>query len=172
MGDREGGGAGGSGGAGGLDSLTLADLRALMRNFHTLSRQEQGDLMSYKKKLETSDPEKGRKVKEGMRSPPREEPETRNDWSPPFSKRRRRLSGSDLEINPVNPASAASAASGHHRKEREDDWELEPSGGSRQEFTQRNFNTQNTTRVASFGIPQQQSGGFGGLRSEEEEEEF
>ena len=27
-----------------LDNLTLADLRALMRNFQTLSSQEQGDL--------------------------------------------------------------------------------------------------------------------------------
>ena len=161
--------------AGTLDNLTLGDLRALMRNFQTLSRPEQDDLMSYMRKLETSNPEKARRVKEGMRSSPaREEAEARNDWSPPFSKRRRRLSGSDLEINPVNPAD--SAGSDHQREPREDDWELEPSGpgvGSRQEFTQRNFhsvNTQNNTaRVASFGIPLQQPGGFGGLRSQEEE---
>ena len=151
--------------AGGLDNLTLTDLRSLMRNFQTLSRPEQINLMSYMKKLETSDPEKVRKVKEGMRTPPREEPEARNDWSPPFSKRRRRLSGSDLEINPVNPHSD------HHREEREEDWEQEPSF-SREDFTQRNFrsvNTQETARVGSFGISQQQSGGFGGLRNEEEE---
>merc|ERR1719219_3256366 len=104
-----------------------------MRNFQTLSRPEQMNLMSYMKKLETSDPGKARTVKEGLRSPPREEPEARNDWSPPFSKRRRRLSGSDLEINPVNPD-----AINHHREEQEEDWEREPSY-SRDDFTQRNF---------------------------------
>ena len=107
--------------SGSLDHLTTRELRSMLANFKTLSNQEQGDLVNYMKELENTNPEKARNVKEVVRSPGGGEEGRRQGWSPPMTRRTRRLSGSDLEINPVNP---------------EADWESER---SREVFTQNNF---------------------------------
>ena len=107
--------------SGSLDHLTTGELKSLLANFKTLSNQEQGDLVNYMKVLENTNPEKARNVKEVVRSPGGGEEGRRQGWSPPMTRRTRRLSGSDLEINPVNP---------------EADWESER---SREVFTQNNF---------------------------------
>ena len=107
--------------SGSLDHLTTGELKSLLANFKTLSNQEQGDLVNYMKVLENTNPEKARNVKEVVRSPGGREEGRSQGWSPPMTRRTRRLSGSDLEINPVNP---------------EADWESER---SREVFTQNNF---------------------------------
>ena len=91
-----------------LEELTVEDLKSLLRSFNTLSKQEQNDLINYMKKLEATDPEKVKILKEVMKTSDQDQgglaSRKRSDWSPsPFNKRPRRLSGSDLEMNPVNP---------------------------------------------------------------------
>ena len=91
-----------------FEELTVDDLTSLLRSFNTLSKQEQNDLINYMKKLEATDPEKVKMLKEGMKKSDQDQEGSasrkRSDWSPsPFNKRPRRLSGSDLEMNPVNP---------------------------------------------------------------------
>jgi len=94
-----------------LEELTMQDLQSLLNSFSTLSKQEQTDLINYMKKLEATNPEKVQQLKEGMnnfKAPTNEDDERskkKADWSPTFSKKARRLSGSDLEMNPVNPDS-------------------------------------------------------------------
>lgn len=127
--------------SGSLDHLTTGELRSLLANFKTLSNQEQGDLVSYMKELENTNPEKARNVKEVVRSPGVRQEGRRQTWSPPMTRRTRRLSGSDLEINPVNP---------------EADWESER---NREVFTQNNF------RPVSTGGDRSQS--HSGMRPEE-----
>jgi len=91
-----------------LEDLTIQDLQSLLTSFNTLSKIEQNDLINYMKKLEATDPEKVSLLKEGMKNfKPTSDREERNDWSPPFNKRARRLSGSSMEMNPVNPEAEA-----------------------------------------------------------------
>ena len=143
--------------SGSLNNLSMNEVRSLLANFNSLSRQEQEDLVNYMKKLEKTNPEKVRSLKEGLRSPAWEEAGRRPDWSPPVSKRARRLSGSDLEINPVNPRS---------------DWDGQPERqGAHQVFTQRNFEALDSSERSQSGAfehlnPFQRStrpgGSFGG----------
>merc|ERR1712098_569816 len=91
-----------------LEDLTIQDLQSLLTSFNTLSKIEQNDLINYMKKLEATNPEKVNLLKEGMKNFKHgTEQEERNDWSPPFNKRLRRLSGSSMEMNPVNPEAEA-----------------------------------------------------------------
>merc|ERR1711915_1091039 len=80
-------------------------------SFKNLSDQEQSNLITYMKKLENTNPEKVKKLKEGMRkgkdSSVKEGSQNKasnsdRDWSP-INKRSRRLSGSDLDMNPSAP---------------------------------------------------------------------
>merc|ERR1712037_82442 len=110
-----------------LDGLTMEELRSLLQNFQNLSRQEQTDMIAYMRRLEGRDPDKVRRLKLGLpqwgggesriglTGEMGEESNGRNgeggganqqreDWSP-INKRRRRLSGSDLDINPDRPVS-------------------------------------------------------------------
>ena len=60
-GDGDGDGDGGGGGNDALDEfddLTIEELRSLLDNFKNLSKTEQLDLIQYMKKLETTNPEK------------------------------------------------------------------------------------------------------------------
>ena len=47
-----------------FDELTMEELRSLLDNFKNLSKSEQMDLVQYMRKLETTDPEKVRQLKE------------------------------------------------------------------------------------------------------------
>ena len=47
-----------------FDELTLEELRSLLSNFKNLSKSEQMDLVQYMRKIETTDPEKVKKLKE------------------------------------------------------------------------------------------------------------
>merc|ERR1712130_418399 len=141
-----------------LDGLTMEELRSLLQNFQNLSRQEQTDMIAYMRRLEVRDPDKVRRLKLGLpqwggggdnRDEMREESNGRNgeasnqqreDWSP-INKRRRRLSGSDLDINPAAPVShgghhhGAQGAQGGGRGEQQwgDDGEWEGVGEQQQE---------------------------------------
>jgi len=102
-----------------LDDLTIDELRSLLNSFKNLSKQEQIDLISYMKKLETTNPEKVKQLRAGMRQPEAkpgsssgDQGGSNRDWSP-ISKRSRRLSGSDLDINPAAPDTQA----GHSQQE-------------------------------------------------------
>ena len=47
-----------------FDELTMEELRSLLDNFKNLSKSEQMDLVQYMRKLETTDPEKVRQLKD------------------------------------------------------------------------------------------------------------
>lgn len=47
-----------------FDELTMEELRSLLDNFKNLSKSEQMDLVQYMRKLETTDPEKVKKLKD------------------------------------------------------------------------------------------------------------
>merc|ERR1719318_704289 len=93
-----------------LDDLTIDELRSLLNSFKNLSKQEQVDLISYMKKLETTNPDKVKQLRAGMRQTENrpgvgadhDQGSRGRDWSP-ISKRSRRLSGSDLDMNPTAP---------------------------------------------------------------------
>eukprot|EP00092_Neocalanus_flemingeri_P001633 GFUD01001743.1.p1 GENE.GFUD01001743.1~~GFUD01001743.1.p1 ORF type:complete len:1274 (+),score=352.69 GFUD01001743.1:59-3880(+) len=111
-----------------LDDLTIDELRSLLNSFKNLSKQEQIDLISYMKKLETTNPEKVKQLRAGMRQPERkleadgEQGGNERDWTP-ISKRSRRLSGSDLDINPAAPETQGPG--GRESKQSEGGWEGE-----------------------------------------------
>lgn len=66
-GDGHGGAGGGGASAADLDEfddLTLEELKSLLENFKNLSKSEQMDLIQYMKKLEKTDPDKVRMLKE------------------------------------------------------------------------------------------------------------
>ena len=46
-----------------FDELTMEELRSLLDNFKNLSKSEQMDLVQYMRKLETTDPEKVKRLK-------------------------------------------------------------------------------------------------------------
>ena len=151
-----------------LSELTIEDLQSLLNSFNTLSKQEQTDLINYMKKLEATNPEKVKKLKEGMSNFKPEVDEGPNlkkkksDWSPPpFSKRSRRLSGSDLEMNPVNPEpeqSSSGPGSGQPREDG-DKWKpLDSSSFEEARFSQQT-NFRDNPRMAAFGQPPVWQGG-------------
>jgi hypothetical protein len=47
-----------------FDELTIEELRSLLNNFKNLSKTEQLDLIQYMKKLETTNPEKVKMLKQ------------------------------------------------------------------------------------------------------------
>lgn len=72
-----------------FDELTMEELRSLLDNFKNLSKSEQMDLIQYMRKLESTDPEKVRKLKEFPKAgeekkveKPKSPPRTENYWSP------------------------------------------------------------------------------------------
>jgi len=151
-----------------LDDLTIDELRSLLNSFKNLSKQEQGDLISYMKKLETTNPEKVRRLREGMRQTENRDEgvggdvqgDGGRDWSP-VRKRSRRLSGSDLDMNPTAPASDQVEQGVAHRGE--DDWEVEEvnemrgTGGRRME---RDTNQSGRNRGMDYGVPGPERGGY------------
>jgi len=149
-----------------LDDLTIDELRSLLNSFKNLSKQEQGDLISYMKKLETTNPEKVRRLREGMRQTEHREEGVQGDggrdWSP-VRKRSRRLSGSDLDMNPTAPAPAQMEQGGADRGEGE--WEVEEvnemrgTGGRRME---RDNNQIGRTRGLDYGVSGPERDGYVG----------
>ena len=58
-----------------FDDLTIEELRSLLDNFKNLSKAEQMDLIRYMKKLEQTDPEKVKLLKQSVKPGPK--PSTR-----------------------------------------------------------------------------------------------
>ena len=122
------------------------------------------------KKLETTNPDKVRRLREGMRQTENREEgvggvvqgDGGRDWSP-VRKRSRRLSGSDLDMNPTAPAPDQVEQGVPHR--REDDWEVEEVnemrgiGGRRME---RDNDQSGRNRGMDYGVPGPERGGYAG----------
>ena len=67
-----------------FDDLTIEELRSLLDNFKNLSKGEQMDLIRYMKKLELTDPEKVKLLKQSVK--PGQKPGTRYYSNPFFQK--------------------------------------------------------------------------------------